>query len=712
MNTVINAGRMLFISLCGFLLPVAAAFGQAPTPKPTPDKDEVISVKTDLIQTNVTVFDKDGRFVEGLKPEQFELKVDGKPTKIDFFEGRSAFKNVERTQAKENSTTAANPVAARNGRKVVFFVDDLHLSLDSLGRTRNTIRHFIEKDMLPTDNVLLVSASGQLGFLQQFIDNPAVLRAAVDQLRIIPNTSKDNEQPPMPEYIAIRILGGDRDAAEYYIIKILEGFTTKSAPMNKNAAREMVKQRANNIVAGMAAVTDTTLSTLESLMQNLSRINGQKIVFLISDGFYLNSKNSNFAGNTQFQRVVNQATRSGSVVYTIDARGLFSLMADATGAERPVDSSGLLKTKAGEDNAAQEGLFVLADETGGRFLKNQNYFDKWIERVLDENASYYLLAWSPEREETGNKFKRVEVSVVGRADLSVRLQRGYLVNWEKSSEKTAGNKNSNKTATETVLPNPSDDSTPKKILPTSLSLNYLDVPNVGGVLTSSVQIATDSLNYGEGGKQTAAVDVVGIVYDGRGKQVADFKTGLSIGSQTIASNEQSVIYNHRTPLAAGIYLVKVAAREAKSGRGGITAKWVEIPDLTKRQLTLGSLLLGAQNVKSSDATQQQVQFSVDHRFARPFNLSFMSFIYNAARAGGEPNLTTQIEVLDGSGRAVINSPSRPLLIKATTNDLARIPLTGAIRQDLLTPGTYLLRVTVNDLTAKSTAVQQTVFTVE
>ncbi|HEX8367242.1 MAG TPA: T9SS type A sorting domain-containing protein [Pyrinomonadaceae bacterium] len=90
----------------------------------------------------------------------------------------------------------------------------------------------------------------------------------------------------------------------------------------------------------------------------------------------------------------------------------------------------------------------------------------------------------------------------------------------------------------------------------------------------------------------------------------------------------------------------------------------------------------------------------------------MSFIYNAARAAnGETKLTTQIEVFDINGRAVISSPVRPLVLKGN-NDLARIPLTGAIRQDLIAPGNYLLQITVNDAIAGTRFVQQTVFTVE
>src|SRR6267142_2092933 len=51
-----------------------------------PADDDVLRVKTELVQTAVTVVDKDGRFVNGLGRDQFELVVDGKPRPISFFE--------------------------------------------------------------------------------------------------------------------------------------------------------------------------------------------------------------------------------------------------------------------------------------------------------------------------------------------------------------------------------------------------------------------------------------------------------------------------------------------------------------------------------------------------------------------------------------------------------------------------------------------------
>src|SRR5258707_1098096 len=68
--------------VCLLALP-ASAPGQNQSPAPT---DNVLRVKAELVQTDVTVVDKRGHFVDGLKAEQFELRVDAKPQSLSFFE--------------------------------------------------------------------------------------------------------------------------------------------------------------------------------------------------------------------------------------------------------------------------------------------------------------------------------------------------------------------------------------------------------------------------------------------------------------------------------------------------------------------------------------------------------------------------------------------------------------------------------------------------
>ena len=60
--------------------------------------DEVVRVNTDLVQTDFMVFDKQGNFVDGLKRDQFVLKVEGKPRPISFFDRLAAGSRSEEAQ--------------------------------------------------------------------------------------------------------------------------------------------------------------------------------------------------------------------------------------------------------------------------------------------------------------------------------------------------------------------------------------------------------------------------------------------------------------------------------------------------------------------------------------------------------------------------------------------------------------------------------------
>ena len=711
--------------------------GQQSTAQQREEAQDVLRIDTELIQTGVTVFDKQGRFVDGLKPDQFELRVDGKPVALSFFDRVTAWTAREEKQVAAAGGTKAPseqvsipPGTSYRGRTIIFFVDDLHLSLEGLGRTRMAFMRFIEQEMTPRDQVALVSASGQIGFLQQLTDNKAVLRAALARLNPVPYVVLDRDQPPMTEFIAIRILNGDKEARNFYAEELLRRSFRQTKGINREALYETVENRANQILVGLENVTSNTLGSLGNLLRTTAQIPGRKLVFFISDGFYLDTKNGVAVANDRLKHVTNTATRTGSVIYTIDARGLFSPFADASG-ERPFDPQGRLdRTNVGEGTLSQDGLNALAGDTGGGFLKNQNYFDKWVSRMLDETSNYYLLAWRPAMDEQKiGKFKRIEVSIVGRPELTVRLPRGFLSGQAQVPIKSAdvktqalGGKPPGVPAqgTEVELRAALGAPSARKGLPTQLSTSFIDVPNTGPVLTSSMQMATDVLGYGTDGKQPAAIDIAGIILNEQGKQAGNFKTRVNVNPlSSKAKTEESagVIYNHRTPLKPGLYQVRVAARDNQSGRTGSAAQWIEIPDLAKQRLTLSSLLVGGQIVGSTQRQEtnggaaEQVQFSVDRRFKRGSHLNFLTVIYNAARGtNAVGDLETQIRI-SRDGQPIINSPARKLAIAPGT-DLTRIPYGADIALQSLPAGRYLLQVTVSDRTAKTSASQQITFDIE
>ena len=187
-----------------------------------------------------------------------------------------------------------------------------------------------------------------------------------------------------------------------------------------------------------------------------------------------------------------------------------------------------------------------------------------------------------------------------------------------------------------------------------------------------MQMSAGILDYGLDGKQTAAIDIAGVVLDDRGKQAGSFKTRLNVNpmsSNGVPSETAGVIYNHKLPIKPGLYQVRVASRDDKSGRVGSAYQWIEIPDLTKGRLALSSLLVGGQLVLSQSkgpaaGTSEQVQFSVDRRFKRGSHLSILTIIYNAARdANGRPQLDAQIQI-SRDGKSFITIPTRQVTVDA------------------------------------------------
>jgi hypothetical protein len=453
-------------------------------------------------------------------------------------------------------------------------------------------------------------------------------------------------------------------------------------------------------------------------LNSAAKLPGRKLAFFISDGFLLDTGGRNADPREKLFQIIDEALRGGVVIYTIDARGLISGQLDVTN-NIPIDMRGRLEsTSLREIPASQDAMNALAKDTGGRALRNQNYFDRWVSKILEETSNYYLLAWRPNKEEGSSpNFRNIDVRVIGHPEYTVRLPRGFLT-------KRATPPKAPVIAEVPLQPHQElqDGLTtlyPRHEIPTSLSAIFLDTPEHGTVLTSSVRVANDSLSYRTlNGKQVASVDLAGVVVNDRGKTASTFQTRLNVNaSERDVENLQTfgTIYNYRVPLPPGLYQVRVATRDISSGQVGSARQWIEIPDLKSRLLTLSSLLLGVKDVGVNETTTNnsappQVQFSVDHRFARNSRLTFMVFIYNAMQVGkSSPDLSIQASLLQ-RGRIVNTEPLRKVQVGSA--DLMRIVDAGEVSLNSIQPGEFVLQVIVTDEFRKTTAIQRTRVTIE
>jgi VWFA-related protein len=590
--------------LCTFGL-AGSSSAQTKPQKPGEPQEDVVRVNTDLVQTDLMVFDKDGHFVDGLKGDQFELKVNGNPTPVSFFErvtsGRISSSSTpgtsaaNSTAASADSTEAASTSRIVRGRTIIFFIDDLHLSPASVERTRKSLLDFIDRGMADNDQVAITSSSGQIGFLQQFTTDRFALRSAVARLNYRSGPGKtDSFRPPMSEYIALKIREGDQNIIDMYVSEMMKEECTRPTPggpptcqMAPQAMKHLVEERAQMITTQSAPDTVNTLELLTGLMRTAAQLPGRKLVFMISDGFYLSERT--MASREKIHKVTEAAGRAGVVIYTLDARGLMGEFRDAQN-DRPMDSGGFTIGLTGDHiPASQDGLNALAGDTGGRAFRNTNGpMAEWVVKMLDETANYYLLAWRPETDEQKRgKFNHIEASIPSRPDLTVRLRSSYfksaplpILSVKKKTEKDPEKARADDMRLVIDAPIAQAD------IPTKLDVRVAQMPGIGTQAAAVIEIRREALSFDlKDGKQAADLDIGGIFYNDKGKPIDSFVGRLRvfpIPDDVPPDKRKGAIYGFRTWLPPGLYQVRVAVRDLSSGRLGSATQFIEIPKLSVR----------------------------------------------------------------------------------------------------------------------------------
>jgi VWFA-related protein len=678
------------------------------------EPDDVVRIRTDLVQTSVAVFDKRGKFIDNLRPEDFELRIDGKPYPILFFDRVINGIGAEspKANAPRNGAVASRPAGPDATRAVLFFVDDLHLAADSVTRTRNMLSNYIEREMGVNDEAVIASASGQIGFLQQLTRERDVLRGAVDRLKYRPLNLMDNDRPRMSAYQALSIERGDSDVLEYFIQALLNDelafLAAKQPQLARDIAERRTHSRATRIVRQVGLVATQTLAALNTAVRSSAQIPGRKLFVFISDGFFINNPSSNITD--RLQHIADAAVHSGAVLYTIQASGLNTTFPDA-GSDAVLTGVGTGRV-LGEDIAVQDPLTQLASDTGGHALLNANDLNRSVKRALQESNDYYLLSWRPDTENINpSEFHRLEVSVKGRSDLSVLMQRGFF-----NDAKTAA------APVSAVKPKAAEGFPIKELaaiikgqsnggeLIIYLTANYLDVPNHGARLSILMRAENRKADSPPG---PVEVDVAGVVYNDSGKLTTTFVDTLK--PETNALETQYTTYLNQVDIKPGLYQVRVAARDSH-GLIGVASQWVKIPDLASHRLSLSSLLIGGRDItgtgKPTDALQfQKAQVKIDKRFVQGSRLRFLTFIYNARETfDHSEQLDVHVELFHNN-MALVSTPDFAIETR-DVSDPARVPYAGEFNLASLPKGHYLLRVTVTDRSAKTNASQEAAFEIE
>ena len=672
--------------------------------------ETAIRAAVNLVQTDVMVFDRQGRFVPDLKPEQFELKIAGKPQTVSFCELVSSGSGREGALWADTGAAPApvrlDPVSPELGRRLIFFVDDWHLSADSLVRTRAALNNLINTSVGISDMAGIFPASGSIGFLQQLSGNKAVLQAAMEKLTLFYPPIVDKDRVPMNETQALAIEQNNTEVISYFVDATIMSFFGRYRP-NRAEIERSVRKRAAILAAQSTEIAGRTLAALARIVRLFGPLPGRKVIFFLSDGFVLQYRHPETL--RKIREISDAAARAGIMIYSLDTRGLIVGGPDIANPDRPDLSGRLARNVQSEVTSPQDALHALAADTGGAFLRETNALDLAIAKTLKETSSYYLLGWYLERGmmEPG-KYRSIRVAVKGRSDLKVRVRQAEVDLVQLAIQGQDGTVMANPAQTD-----PSDallqllrSPLPIGVLPVWFYAGYDLRSDKGFCIAVALHtVIEDTQGAALKTGQENKIDLAGIVLNREGGTVASFSDSLAVPAAADPNTGlREWIYSGVIPVEPGIYHVRAAVRDARTGRSASSLQWLSVPELTHSGIALGSIFMAEAGPNSPGSAGPAPNIfdvssiSVKRRFQKSSQVSYFLHVYDLQNSA----LLAQTKVYRGN-QAIFQSDFEPLNSPAL--------VTGRLPLENFPPGAYVLEVTVRDA-SRPPATQQISFWVQ
>jgi VWFA-related protein len=110
------------------------------------------------------------------------------------------------------------------------------------------------------------------------------------------------------------------------------------------------------------------------------------------------------------------ANRANATLYTIDPRGLV--------AGPDIDQDINMTDWYAYVRESQDSLRVLAENTGGIAIVNQNDFDKGLKRIDNETSDYYVIGYYSSNPDPLRKTRKLEVRTT-RENVNIRARETY-----------------------------------------------------------------------------------------------------------------------------------------------------------------------------------------------------------------------------------------------------------------------------------------------
>ena len=542
---------------------VASLLAQPAIPQETP----TFSTRTNVVIVDVTVAGRDGKPVENLTKDDFELYEDGKLQQLQGCDlQRLDTKVLPAWNASPGSLgqsdrppTAATVSMARDHRLMVLLFDFSSMQPAEQIRATDAAVKFLSTQMTSSDLVSLMVFGSSLQTVQNFTADRDLLLSTIRKLHIADSSELASlgDTGPDPEDESGLFVA---DETEFNIFN-----------------------------------TDRKLAALEDAARKLGAYPQKKALVYFSAGV----EKTGVDNQSQLRATINTAVRSNVAFYTIDARGL---MASAPGgdATRTAAVGSKLYSGAGQRTLAdsfhnqQETLYSLAADTGGKALLDSNDLTLGITQVQKDIASYYVLSYASSNHAEDGRYRHIQVKVAPRLS-AMRLKLDYRAGYfppvafakMSSSDKDA------------QLQQALNSESPLTDLPLALEVDYFRLAQGKYFVPVSVKIPGSALSFRTNKRKAATeLDFIAEVRDARRRVASVVRDMVPLKLDDATAGEvarKQIQYDTGLTLAPGKYTLRFVARENGEGKIGTFETPFTIPDLSSQNaLRLSSVIFSNQ----------------------------------------------------------------------------------------------------------------------
>lgn len=724
MKKIFSQILLTFLLLTGSVILTFSQEKPVPTPQnaatpPIEEDSDVVKITTKLIQLDAIVTDKDGNQVKDLTIADFEILQDGKSqniTDFSYINTKTPADSSPKTVIKNGKNVVLPPpVRVRpgsEGRVITFIVDDGNCaaSLVGMNASQEALKKFVGEQMLLNDLVAIYRTRGGSSLLQQCTSDKNQLLRVARQIRWYPSAGS--------------CAGDSGDFFE----SARNDSTLKTSGQGTFESDESRKSREGGEDFLRDNQTVGTIGVINYVVRGLGKVSGRKLVFLLSDGLPIRTRNGNTRRAFDALRDLTDSANRASVVFnTIDVRGLFDSstinasdnvsVRENPDPAKPNGTDKLVADRTAEVNNSRDGLFYLAEETGGKFYKDQNFLDEPIRRALGLEKGYYLIDYEPAEGTFRDKnFNKIEIKLK-RPDLKISARTGFL---GKTDESFAPKKRSGDSELYDAIIAP----LPKAGLNVQLNAFFVNSPAEGNVFRALIHLNGNEITFTDepNGLKKAVFDVVAVTLNEKNEVVDEFNRTHTFKIEAAAMpllKQNGVIYTTDVPIKkAGNYNFRLAVRDVNSKTLGSAGQIIQIPDLKKSKIFLSGLSISAVDANgkfiSPSAAKPENALSLTDSTAVPAIRIFRAntiaaytyTLYNAQidKASNQPKLSVQMNLYRDGKLISEGKPQAAELEKQS--DLTRINDFGYLRLNSnIGKGDYVLQLIIKDLLTNETTSQ-------